>query len=202
MRNNRRWVIIDTETDGLVDPIHVVELAGQLMEGWDPVGEPFRMLLNHGVPIPWEAAAIHGYTTEYLQKHGRDPCEVYGAFAEYARDYPLVAHNLAYDWNRCLVPEWERLGLAQIGERGFCTMMLSRRLVRETRSYRLDVLKECFGLTASRSHQAKHDVLTVVELLQRIYRPRLESAGIATYEEVAAFSRRTPVFQCLAAVGG
>ncbi len=26
-----RWVIIDAETDGLTEPIHIVELAGQSM---------------------------------------------------------------------------------------------------------------------------------------------------------------------------
>ena len=191
------WVIIDTETDGLYEPIHVVELCGQLMDGWEPVGEPFRMLLNHDVPIPPEAVAIHGYTQAYLRQHGDDPIHVYRAFRAYARDYPLVAHNLSYDWNRCLEPEWSRLQVSPIGRRGFCAMMLARRLVPETTSYRLETLKECFQLTATRSHQAKNDVLTVVELFQRVYRPRLESAGFETFDSIAAFTKRTPVAKCL-----
>ena len=156
-----RWVVIDTETDGLYEPIHVVELAGQLMEGWERVGDPFRMLLNHDVPIPPEAVAIHGYTQEHLRRHGQAPSHVHAAFRDYARDYPLVAHNLSYDWNRCLEPEWARLGVPQIGQRGFCCMMLARRLVPETSSYRLEALKQCFQLTPSWSHQAENDVLTV-----------------------------------------
>ena len=117
MRNGTRWVVIDTETDGLYEPIHVVELSGQLMEGWEQAGEPFRMLLNHDVPIPQEAVAIHGYTQEYLQRNGQEPRRVHTAFREYARDYPLVAHNLSYDWNRCLEPEWARLGVPTSGAR-------------------------------------------------------------------------------------
>ena len=175
-----RWVIIDTETDGLYEPIHVVELSGQLMNGWDAVGEPFRMLLNHDVPIDPAAVAIHGYTQDYLRKHGHQPERVYELFRDYATDCPLVAHNLSFDWNRCLEPEWMRLGVPQIGQRGFCCMMLARRLVTETQSYRLEVLKECFQLTQSRSHQAQNDVLTVVELFQRVYRPRLETAKLDT----------------------
>src|SRR6266849_1761213 len=126
-----RWVIIDTETDGLYEPIHVVELSGQVMEGWQPVGEPFQMLLNHDVPIPQAAVAIHGYTQQYLQEHGLEPLQVYEAFREYALEFPLVAHNLSFDWNRCLEPEWSRLGIARIGQRGFCCMMLARRLAPE-----------------------------------------------------------------------
>lgn len=197
-----RWVVIDTETDGLHEPIHVVELAGQLMEGWERVGEPFRMLLNHDVPIPPEAVAIHGYTQEYLRRHGQEPRHVHAAFRDYARDYPLVAHNLSYDWNRCLEPEWARLGVPQVGQRGFCCMMLARRLVPETSSYRLEALKQCFQLTPSQSHQAKYDVLTVVELFQKVYRHRLESAGLDTFDAIAGFAKRTPVAKCLDMVRG
>ena len=196
------WVIIDTETDGLREPIHVVELSGQLMEGWEPVGEPFQMLLNHDVPIPPEAVAIHGYTREYLKRHGQEPVRVYESFRDYARDFELVAHNLSYDWNRCLEPEWARLGVPRIGQRGFCCMMLARRLAPETTSYRLDALKQCFQLTQSRSHHAKNDVLTVVELFQRVYRPRLELAGFDTFESVAAFAKRTPVAKRLEVIRG
>ncbi len=194
------WVIIDTETDGLTKPIHVVELCGQLMEGWMRVGEPFRMLLNHNVHIPAEAVAIHGYTQTYLRAHGHEPRHVHTAFRDYARDYPLVAHNLSYDWDRCLEPEWARLGVAQAGRRGFCCLMLARRLVPETRSYRLDVLKQFFQITRSQSHNAKNDVLTVVELFERVYRLRLESAGFDSFAAIAAFAKRTPIAKCLALV--
>ena len=190
-------MIVDTETDGLCAPIHVVELAAQLMQGWEPGGAPFRMFLNHEVPIPWEAQAVHGYTQQYLRKHGGDPRTVHAAFREYARDYPIVAHNLTYDWDRCLQPEWTRLGLPEIGRRGFCTMTLSRRVISEIRSFRLEMLKDRFRLSENRSHEALSDVLTVVELFQKVYRPRLEPAGIDTFEAVAAFSKRTPIAKCV-----
>jgi hypothetical protein len=76
-------------------------------------------------------------------------------------------------------------------------MMLARRLVPETNSYRLDVLKECFRLGPTQSHRAKNDVLAVVELFQKVFQPRLESVGLNTFESVAEFARRTPVAKCL-----
>jgi DNA polymerase III epsilon subunit-like protein len=197
MKHGKRWVVIDTETDGLYEPIHIVELSAQLMEGWHPVGDAFTMLLNHDVPIPAEAVAIHGYTQAYLRKHGQDPVLVHAAFRAYAQAYPLVAHNLSYDWNRCLEPEWARLRIPRAGQRGFCCMMLARRLLSGIRSCRLENLKQRFGLTESRSHQALNDVLTVVELFQKVYRARLEPAGLDTFDSVAAFARRTPVANCL-----
>jgi DNA polymerase III epsilon subunit-like protein len=145
--------------------------------------------------------AIHGYTQEFLREHGADPRRVYELFRDYARDYPVIAHNLSFDWNRCLVPEWARLGLAQIGRRGFCAMTLARRLVSETKSCRLDALTRCFSLATRQSHRAENDVLTVVDLFRQVYRRRLESAELDTFESVAKFSKRTPVARCLEAVG-
>jgi DNA polymerase III epsilon subunit-like protein len=194
------WIIVDTETDGLFEPIHVVELSAQLMCGWEAVETPFRMLLNHDVPIPAEATAIHGYTRDHLRRHGHDPRLVYEQFREYARDYPFVAHNLSFDWDRTLTPEWARLGVAPVGKRGFCTMMLARRLDLAVPSYRLEVLKQRFGLSRSRSHQALNDVLTVVELFHKVYRPRLEPAGFCSFDTVAAFSRKTPLAKCWEAI--
>jgi len=197
MKTGRRWVIVDTETDGLYEPIHVVELSAQVMRGWEPDGEPFRMLLNHNVPIPPEAVAIHGYTRDFLLKNGEEPRQVHSAFRAYAKDYPLVAHNLSYDWNRCLEPEWRRLGIPQIGQRGFCCMMLARRLAPEADNYRLETLKECFQLTPNQGHRAYNDVITLVELFQRVYRLRLEPVGLDTYDAIAAFAKRTPVAKCI-----
>lgn len=197
MKNDFMWVVLDTETDGLRDPIHVVEIAAQLMRGWLPYGKPFRKLLNHGVPIPPEAFAVHGYSEEYLQKNGERPVDVYRELADYVKDYPVVAHNLSFDWNRCLVPEWQRLGLAEIGRRGFCTLTLSRRVLIDSSCHRLDVLKELYRLEDTQSHNALNDVQTLVQLFERQYRPRLERVGITSFSEVEQFSKMTPVAKCV-----
>src|SRR5206468_9818216 len=115
---------------------------------------------------------------------------------EYARDYPLVAHNLSFDWNRCLTREWQRLRLQPFGQRGFCCMMLARRVAPEPSSYRLDVLKDFFQLSASQSHRASNDVHTIVELFRRVYMPRIQSAGLDTFDSVAAFAKKTRIAKC------
>lgn len=191
-----RWAIIDTETDGLFAPIHIVEIAAQLMEGWEPAGEPFRVLLNHDVPIPPEVSAIHGYTRAFLKTHGLAPVEAHAKFRDYVGQVPLVAHNLRYDWDQCLVPEWQRLQIEPFAQRGFCTMLIARRAIPETHSHRLPLLKDHFGLPNSQSHRALNDVLTVVELMRRVLKPRLLAAGIDDYKAIRRFSRQTPVANC------
>jgi len=200
MKNNTRWVIVDTETDGLYEPIHVVEIAAQAMEGWDPSGPPFQVFLNHGVPIPPEATAIHGYTQRFLKRHGIDPSDAHARFGEYVSGCPLVCHNISYDWNRALVPEWERLGCSPIGTRGFCTMLLARRTIHETRKYNLEILRSHFGIRSGRSHHAAGDVDAVVQLFTGVIAPRLAAAGIDTFGAVQAFTRRTPIRKCLSEI--
>jgi DNA polymerase III epsilon subunit-like protein len=194
---DQRWVVVDTETNGLDAPIYVVEIAAQLMEGWRPCGDPFQVYLNHDIHIPPQAVAIHGYTREFLREHGMAPVEAHEAFRRYAKNYPLVAHNLSYDWNRALEPEWMRLGLSPVGQRGFCTMLLSRRVLPEVASFRLDGLKSHFRLNAGQSHKALADVKTVVQLFAEIIKPRLEFAGLTTFQAWASFSRQLPISKCL-----
>ena len=191
-----RWAIVDTETDGLWAPIHVVEIAAQLMEDWQPCGEPFQIFLNHDVFIPPEAVAVHGYTRQFLRKHGRSPVEAHEAFRAYLQSCPIVAHNLAFDWDRVLLPEWERLGIPAMGRRGFCTLLLARRLLFETQTHRLDSLKHQFDLGEERSHRALADVRTVVRLFGGVFRPRLESLNLGTFEAWQEFSCSTPVSGC------
>jgi DNA polymerase-3 subunit epsilon len=111
MINNTPWILLDAETTGFAKPIFAVELAAQRMRGWEKDGAPYRRLLNHGCKIPDEASRVHGYTREILERDGSPPAEVYGEFAAYAGNLPVVAYHLEYDWDQVLLPEWKRLGI-------------------------------------------------------------------------------------------
>ena len=82
------WLVVDTETDGFSEPVHVVEIAAQRMRGWQRDGEAFRVLLNHDVPIDPMAEALHGYSREYLRVYGQEPETAHGRWREYAADQP------------------------------------------------------------------------------------------------------------------
>lgn len=191
------WVAIDTETNGLLVPIYVVEIAAQRMRGWKREGAPFQTLLNHDVYIDSSAQAVHGYSRHHLRQHGRKPVEAHRAFREYAGDLPLVAYNLSFDWDRSLFPEYARMGLQPAGKRGFCAMTLARRTISGISNFRLETLKNHFRLSAERSHRASHDVETLCGLFEQVLAPRLTRAGIEGFDNVAAFSRKSPVGKCL-----
>lgn len=191
------WVIIDTETSGLMPPICAVEIAGQRMKGWEPDGPHFRSLLNHDVEIEPMAESLHGYSREYLRQHGQDPKKAHRAFHEYAEDLSIVAYNISFDWNRVLEPEYKRLNVRQTGTRGFCAMTLARRVINDTDNHRLETLKDHFKLSAEQSHKGLNDVAVVVTLFSKIFRDRLTPAGIVGFDKVAAFSKKVPVAKCL-----
>ncbi|MFW9622626.1 MAG: exonuclease domain-containing protein [Macromonas sp.] len=188
---NHSWVLLDTETNGIKAPIYVVEIGAQKMNGWLPDGPPFRRLLNHNADIPPEASRVNGYTREILERDGEDPLAVYQDFAAYADGLPLVAYNLPFDLDRVLLPEWQRLNITPIGQRGFCALVLARRLLDPVPAgnCKLQTLRQFYRLPARGAHSALGDVETVVDLFDQVLRPLAEARGIQTWTEVLAFSQ-------------
>jgi DNA polymerase III epsilon subunit-like protein len=192
------WVLIDTETSGLRQPIHCIELAAQRMKGTTRDGPAFRALLNHEVDIDPQAEAVHGYSRSFLRANGRNPIEVHREFNAYAGTRPVVAYNLSFDWGRVLEPELKRLGMSPAYSPGFCALTLARRCVHESSSHKLDALRGVFFPThTGRSHHALDDVEITNRLILEVIWPRLERAGIHSFSGVAAFSRQTPVRECI-----
>lgn len=188
--NDVEWVILDTETNGLLPPIAVVELAAQRMQGWKPVGEPFRFLLNQNAEISPEASRVNGYTREILERDGEPPAEVYRAFAEYADGRHLVSYNLSFDLDQVLIPEWERFGIAAAGTRGFCALRLAQRLLDPVPAgnCKLQTLRQYYKLPERGAHTALGDVETTIDLLQNVLRPLAESCGLSSWQDLRTFA--------------
>lgn len=191
--NLQPWVVIDTETNGIQAPIYVVEIGAQKINGWLPDGPPFRRLLNHNANISPEASRVNGYTREILERDGDDPLAVYRDFAAYAGGLPVVAYNLAFDWDNVLLPEWQRLGIAPIGQRGWCALELARRLLDPVPAgnCKLQTLRQFYRLPERGAHTALGDVQTVVDLLGTVLRPLAEARGLHTWADLVAVTEST-----------
>ena len=103
MDNDHKWVLIDTETNGISAPIYVVDFAAQKMKGWTPDVPPFQSYLNQNVDIPKEVSRINGYTREILERDGKPAREVYEDFRNYAGNLPVSSYNIDFDWDRVLI---------------------------------------------------------------------------------------------------
>lgn len=101
--HTQRMVLADLETTG-IDPFRdrivtaaVIEVGG----GRETITRTW--LLDPGMPIPDEAAAVHGITTEEAREYGADPATgVHDIVATLLRSWrdgcPVVGHNLgSYD---------------------------------------------------------------------------------------------------------
>lgn len=101
------FLVFDTETTGLPiwkepsdhpDQPHIVDLAASL---FDPTGlEVARLdfIINPGIEIPYEVAAIHGITTEIAREQGIEPADALAQFMAMARKATaLVGHNVSFD---------------------------------------------------------------------------------------------------------
>ncbi len=91
----------DLETTS-ADPFTARIVTGCILRVDGGVAVPRNYLANPGIPIPAEATAIHGYTDDYVQKHGRPHEQVVSAVACDVRATlderrALCIYNASYD---------------------------------------------------------------------------------------------------------
>lgn len=161
--------ILDFETTGLspAQGDRATEVAIVLMEG-DRVVDRFQSLMNAGVRINSFIEAYTGITNEMIES-APPASEVMAEAARFVGDAPLVAHNASFDrrfW------EAEMARLDRPSPQPFaCTMLLSRRLYPEARSFKLGSLAAYHDLSFSgRAHRAMADAEVAAALLARIRR--------------------------------
>lgn len=168
----------DTETTG-VDVLadRVVTAAIVRREGMAQAVSTW--LLDPGVEIPAEAAAIHGISTEHARTHGRPAAPALDEIARtlaaaLLRDEPVVAFNASFDLT-LLDAELRRYALPTLAERvGRAVrvivdpLVLDRHLDRYRRGKRkLGDLCGHYGVTAAAAlHSADVDVAATLDVLR------------------------------------
>ncbi|WP_037577491.1 exonuclease domain-containing protein [Phaeacidiphilus oryzae] len=180
----------DLETTG-TDPAtsRIVTAALVKTKGGEPVGTPGAWVVDPGIPVPAEAAAIHGYTTERVRAEGRPPAEAVDEIAaalcgHLADGVPVVVFNAPFDLS-LLEAELARYGLASLAERLSARrgalpggapaligpvidpLVLDRRLDRYRRGSRtLGSVCAAYGVVfaAADAHQAGGDALAAVRV--------------------------------------
>ena len=101
------YLVFDTETTGIPlwnDPSddprqpHIVDIAISLFDGTGLEIDRFDAIINPGVPIPDEVAAIHGITTEIAQAEGIAPDVAFQSMLSFiGRANVAVGHNVSFD---------------------------------------------------------------------------------------------------------
>ena len=195
---NETWIHrpllgFDTETTG-VDVTGDRIVTAALVLRTPGVGTEVRTwLMDPGIEIPQEAAAIHGISTEHARAHGVAPLEALEEIAaelavHLADGVPVVAYNAAFDLS-LLDAELVRNGLKTLPQRlgrpvepVVDPLVIDRWLDRYRKGKRrLGDLSQWYGVTSDGDlHTAEIDVLATLDVLEALTRrfPQLQRMSL------------------------
>lgn len=150
------YIVIDSETTGLVSPIRACEIAWIVVDESLTVLDEQRHLTDPQHPIDPGAEAIHGISNAQVAgfPSNAEIC------AMIPRPLVWIGHNKSYDV-RVLGEhlEWSA---------DLCTLALARRWVKNTTNHKLATLQTELKLSDQQSHSALGDCRTTLELLKVI----------------------------------
>ncbi|CAL9608439.1 3'-5' exonuclease [Streptomyces sp. NPDC058947] len=167
----------DLETTG-TDPreARIVTAAVIEVRGGEPRGRR-EWLADPGVPIPEDAVAVHGISSERAAAEGRPADQVADALADVLTSYwktgvPVVAYNAAFDLT-LLSAELRRHGLPSLRDRlggvdpapVIDPYTIDRRVDRYRRGKRnLEAVCAEYGIVLGSAHDALADALAAARL--------------------------------------
>ncbi len=168
---------IDTETSRIVSAyVGVIEADGS--------AKGVSWLADPGIPIPPQASAVHGITTERAQTEGRPAPEVVAEIvavirALLAQGVPLVVYNAAYDIT-LLNRECARYGIEPLVDPTpvIDPLVIDRAMDRYRKGKRtLEVAAEFYGVELTDAHDAEADAIAAGRVAQAIARKYADTLG-------------------------
>ncbi|MEU1213116.1 3'-5' exonuclease [Streptomyces sp. NPDC005790] len=193
---NGPLLAFDLETTGTdVETDRIVTAAVVRLEADGSVSRERTWLLNPGVPIPEQASAIHGISTERAREHGMPAAaaveEITRTVAEGLRSgTPLVVMNARYDLS-LLDRECRRYGVESVSERlGDAPSPVIDPLVidKHVDKYRkgkraLHALCAHYGVSLEDAHDARADAVAAARVV-RSMGERHELVGVMPLEDL------------------
>lgn len=195
--------VIDFETTGLspAQGDRATEIAAVILENGKVV-DRYQSLMNAGVRIP---AFIEGLTgiSNAMIRQAPSAATVMREVADFVGDYPLVAHNAAFD-SRFWDAELARIERSR-SQAFICSLLLSRRIFPQAPNHQLSGLIDYMNLpVAGRYHRALADAEMAASLLTRLEEELRNRHGVHDVSiELLSRIQRTPKSQlnkCIARV--
>lgn len=180
-----KYCVFDLETTGGVPPLHrIIELGAVIVEN-GKITKEFSYLIKPDRPIPDYVEKLTGIKTKEAQA-GEDCKKVLTDFLDFSKDCIFVAHNALFDVN-FLSYEYKRLFDMDWSVDGLCTLKLSKHLVLDSDSHKLDILATHFGYEFEGRHRALGDAKVTGQLLLQLLSQLKIGDEITTLREISKF---------------
>lgn len=196
---SKRIVGFDLETTGL--DLQTSRIVTASIVEIDGAGDPVLSkdwLINPGIEIPQEAAAVHGVTTEIAQRDGISPelglLEISGMLNDYfVQGVPVVAFNAPYDFT-ILRNELSRNELnTLVAKPVIDPLVIDKKFVRMRKGKRtLSILCGHYSIELLNAHQSSADALAAVRLAQqqaRIFANDIEKDVLVLHDQQIGWSK-------------
>lgn len=160
------FVVLDLETTGYSPQKggRIIQIgAVRVVNG--EIRDRFSTLVNPDLKIPKKITELTGITNEDVANKPT----IYQVLPEFYRfigDAVIVGHNVEFDWDRFLVPFFEKVSIFPKNET-LCTMKLFKKVMpdRGRGGYRLDAMCEILDVPLENHHQALDDTITTAKCL-------------------------------------
>lgn len=174
------FVVVDIETTGFDSQKDKIIEIGAVKVQNDEIVDKFSTFVNPGVRIPYRIAELTGITDDMV-KDAPSIDEAILEFERFCSNSVLVAHNAQFDIG-FLKKAYNDYGLL-FGYTYVDTLELSRRLLTELKSHKLNKVAEYLNIDLENHHRADSDAFTTANILIELLK-KLKSRGYRFLKEL------------------
>lgn len=159
------FISVDIETTGL-SPVKdkIIEIGAlKVVEG--KVIEEFDILIDPRVELPERIVELTGISQDMLT--GRPTIEeVLPKFLEFAKDLPLLGHNIVFDYSFLKTAAAKQKLVFE--RKGIDTLQIARTLLSDLESKSLEALCQYYGIVNKKHHRAFEDAKATMMLYEKL----------------------------------
>ncbi len=175
------FVIFDLETTGLNPHNNEIIEIGAVKVDEGEVVDAYQTFVNPEREIPAKITELTGITDQMVAGSLKLE-EAIEEFLAFVGDATVVAHNLSFDLG-FINDKLRKLGRSKLVNPGLDTLNLSRALVSDLKSYRLNKLADRFGKDLENHHRASDDAKVTAEIFLELVK-LMEEESISNLTEI------------------
>lgn len=161
------YVIIDIETTGLSEIEDEIIEIGALKIIHGELKDTFQRLVICNQEIPEYIVNLTGIDEALLDAEGVELDEALSDFLKFIEDFPLIAHNIAFDLG-FIQQNCRECDLSVPKNKTFDTLEMARRLYPKASSHKLTAMVEYLGFTPHKAHRSIADCENIWMIYQKM----------------------------------